>query len=43
MSLLLARRCIAWGETATVLTPENLARASAMLMHEAGAAREAAA
>jgi zinc/manganese transport system ATP-binding protein len=43
MTLLLARRGIVWGETAAVLTPENLARARAMLMPEAGAAREAAA
>jgi zinc/manganese transport system ATP-binding protein len=43
MTLLLARRGIGWGETAAVLTPENLARASAMLMPERGATREAAA
>jgi zinc/manganese transport system ATP-binding protein len=43
MTLLLARRSLGWGETATVLTPDNLARASAMLMHETGATREAAA
>jgi zinc/manganese transport system ATP-binding protein len=43
MTLLLARRGLGWGETAAVLTPENLARASAMLMSEPGATREAAA
>ena len=43
MTLLLARRGIGWGETATVLTAENLARATAMLMHETDATREAAA
>jgi zinc/manganese transport system ATP-binding protein len=43
MTLLLARRSIGWGETAAVLTSENLARASAVLMSAAGAAREAAA
>jgi hypothetical protein len=29
-ALLLARECIAWGATAEVLTPANLARARAM-------------
>jgi zinc/manganese transport system ATP-binding protein len=43
MSLLLARRGVGWGETAAVLTLENLARARAMLMPEPGATREAAA
>jgi zinc/manganese transport system ATP-binding protein len=42
VTLLLARRSVGWGETATTLTPENLARASAMLMHETGATGEAA-
>jgi hypothetical protein len=31
MSLLLARRGIGWGETESVLTTENLARARVML------------
>jgi zinc/manganese transport system ATP-binding protein len=43
MTLLLARRYIGWGETATVLAPENLARAGAILMGEPGATREEAA
>jgi zinc/manganese transport system ATP-binding protein len=43
MTLLLARRSVGWGETASVLTPENLARASAILMPEPGATRKGAA
>jgi zinc/manganese transport system ATP-binding protein len=37
-ALLLARRAIAWGPTAEVLTPENLARAEGRPLPDAGAA-----
>ena len=42
-TLLLARRTIDWGDTRTVLTPANLARARAMLESKAGPARGGAA
>jgi zinc/manganese transport system ATP-binding protein len=42
-TLLLARRGIAWGETETVLTAQNLAVARAMVEGEGGAVRDEAA
>jgi zinc/manganese transport system ATP-binding protein len=42
-TLLLARRCIAWGDTAGVLTPDNLARARETLEGGASAAPNEAA
>jgi zinc/manganese transport system ATP-binding protein len=43
LTLLLARRAIAWGETGAVLTPENLAQARAALEEPAGALLDEAA